>query len=150
VWIIGIAVIPLAVVGALVGNEVIGKDDGADTAHAAAEADAADTSVLEAAYDACREALTGENQTLTWDRIELTDGGHAIVGDGPGEYGRTDAYIANLACILNEVGTPDYIISQMDSTTSLMGRQEASWGEVNANWSYHPDNGFDVVLYDNS
>jgi hypothetical protein len=29
-----------------------------------------------------------------------------------------------------------------------MGRQEASWDGIEASWSYHPDNGLDLVLVD--
>ena len=41
---------------------------------------------------------------------------------------------------------PDAVVSQMDSTTSLQGRQTASWDGTDASWTYHPDNGLDLIL----
>jgi hypothetical protein len=43
---------------------------------------------------------------------------------------------------------PDYVVEQIDSTTSLMGLREATWDGIEASWSYHPDNGLDLILKD--
>jgi hypothetical protein len=34
----------------------------------------------------------------------------------------------------------------MDSTSALNGRQEDSWQEFTASWTYHPDNGIDLIV----
>jgi hypothetical protein len=35
---------------------------------------------------------------------------------------------------------------QMKKTRALDGTQSASWDAIEATWSYHPDNGFDIIL----
>lgn len=56
------------------------------------------------------------------------------------------AAIEDLACVLIELETPDSVISRLDSTRALDGRQEAEWGDLTASWGYHPDNGLDIVI----
>jgi hypothetical protein len=34
----------------------------------------------------------------------------------------------------------------MDNTRALDGMQTASWGNYEASWTYHPDEGLDVVV----
>jgi hypothetical protein len=95
---------------------------------------------LEQAYRACE--LDSES------RVTLEDEGTSIISDGPPEGGgKLDENLTAVACVLDELNVPDYITSQMDHTTSLMGLQEAEWDGIEASWSYHPDNGFDLVLH---
>jgi hypothetical protein len=49
-------------------------------------------------------------------------------------------------CILKAAKTPDFVRSQMSSTRALDGTQRATWGTISASWTYHPDNGLDVVM----
>jgi hypothetical protein len=37
----------------------------------------------------------------------------------------------------------------MENTSSLKGVQDADWDGLHAEWSYHPDNGFDVSISKN-
>jgi hypothetical protein len=97
--------------------------------------------VLEQAFESC--ALT-----LSLPYAELGDGGESLIVDGPSDSSSSlEESIGFSACVLGELETPDYVISQMDSTTSLMGLREAEWEGIEASWSYHPDNGFDLVLH---
>jgi hypothetical protein len=34
----------------------------------------------------------------------------------------------------------------MEKTRALDGRQTASWSFIEASWTYHPDNGLDVII----
>ncbi len=54
--------------------------------------------------------------------------------------------LVSTACILKAVDTLSYVVTQMDSTSSLMGRQTAAWDGLEASWTYHPDNGLDVQI----
>ncbi|WP_225498444.1 hypothetical protein [Arthrobacter sp. M4] len=54
--------------------------------------------------------------------------------------------MSDIACILKAVNVPDSVVSQMDSTRALDGMQRASWDKISASWTYHPDNGFRVIL----
>lgn len=56
------------------------------------------------------------------------------------------ADLADVACVLTEVDVPDSVLTRIDSTRALDGRQEASWDDLDASWGYHPDSGLDLVL----
>lgn len=82
--------------------------------------------------------------------IQVSDGGKTITIDGNGEYEYTGANIADTACVLYAIDTPTYVITNMDTTNSLMGRQTATFGDkIDISWSYHPDNGLDIVIHKN-
>lgn len=82
--------------------------------------------------------------------IRVSDQGKTISIDGNGEYEYSGADISDIACVLYAIEIPDYVISNMDSTNSLMGRQTATFGDkIDVSWSYHPDNGLDVVVHKN-
>jgi hypothetical protein len=87
------------------------------------------------AYDTCRTP-TG---------ITVSDGGKSLIINGTGEesYGAT---IYDTVCVLTEIKVPSYIISNMETTNSLMGRQSDEFDGIAISWSYHPDNGLDIVI----
>ena len=101
----------------------------------AAEAAAASQVRLEAAYDSCYRRDSGG--TLT-----LADGGESIVVDTGSKYGSTAA----MDCVLAELGTKQSIIAQMGRTTAMMGVQDAEDDGLAYSWSYHPDNGVNMVI----
>ena len=101
----------------------------------AAEAAAASQVRLEAAYDSCYRRDSGG--TLT-----LADGGDSIVVDTGSEYGST----AGMDCVLAELDTKQSIIAQMGRTTAMTGVQDAEDDGLAYSWSYHPDNGVDLVI----
>lgn len=135
-------------VGALGGILLSGGDDGdggGDSTAAGAEpADISlDSTRFELAYEACGGAAALEPY------LQVADEGTSIVIDGPSDEsaGLADA-ITGTFCVLKELEIPTYVTTQIENTTSLMGRQEASWDGIEASWSYHPDNGLDLVLVD--
>jgi hypothetical protein len=93
------------------------------------------TSVLEKAADGC--GITGA----------VGDDGSSLSLDMKGgDFDSGDLSVTNVACVLNELGIPDSVMSKMDSTRSIDGRQTENWDGIEANWTYHPDNGLDVIL----
>lgn len=81
--------------------------------------------------------------------VEATDGGTSLVLDAEGEkdiWGEDLVTLDDTACILNELDVPTSVIAQMDATRALDGMQDASWDGVEASWTYHPDDGLDVIL----
>lgn len=56
------------------------------------------------------------------------------------------ADLVDVVCVLNELDVPDSVISRLDSTRALDGRQSATWNELSASWGYHPDSGLDIVI----
>lgn len=93
---------------------------------------------LESAVTACE--LTDN------EYVVVGDGGHAVTLDGASDEGGDGVSVFEEACVLGELKASTAALTQMSSTTSLQGRQSASWSDVNASWTYHPDNGLDLIL----
>lgn len=91
---------------------------------------------LQQAYDECHLKAAGT--------IELADGGNTIIVDTGSEYGDPAA----MACVLVELDTSSAITAQMDSTTAMMGVQDAEEDGISYKWSYHPKNGVNMVVKD--
>jgi hypothetical protein len=75
------------------------------------------------------------------------DGGKSLYLDMEGEEllsGELDYF--EILCVLEEVHVPDYVLDHMGSTRSLDGRQSDEWDGIEASWTYHPDDGLDVLL----
>lgn len=77
--------------------------------------------------------------------IYLGDEGKTLLMDGEGE-SSAGANSADVWCVLQELNVPESTVAQMEKTSSLMGVVSDSWDGISADWTYHPDNGFDVVL----
>lgn len=78
---------------------------------------------------------------------ELGDGGNTLFVDtvGTGRASGTDT-TSDLACVLNALQTPDYVVHAMEQTSALNGRQTEEWGDFSASWTFHPENGLDVLI----
>ena len=93
---------------------------------------------LESSYAKCVE----ENPRFA-DHSSLDEDGRGLFLDGAGDES-AGLVISDLSCAIMSVGVPDSVISRMDSTTSLMGQQEATFDGITVRWSYHPNNGLDL------
>jgi hypothetical protein len=91
------------------------------------------------AYDTC-----GAPEGIT-----VSDEGKTITINGIGEDDYSGAGLYDTVCVLDAIKTPEYVISNMETTNSLMGRQNATFDEIDISWSYHPDNGLDIVIHKN-
>jgi len=81
---------------------------------------------------------------------KVSDEGKSITIDGYGEDDYSGADLYDTVCVLDAIKTPEYVISNMETTNSLMGRQSATFGDnIDVSWSYHPDNGLDIVIHKN-
>jgi hypothetical protein len=79
--------------------------------------------------------------------VSVGDEGASLIIDTDGEESSgTD--IDNLFCILDELDVSDSVMARMENTRALDGTQEAEWGEFFASWTYHPDDGLDVIIED--
>ncbi|TDV38728.1 hypothetical protein CLV71_126117 [Actinophytocola oryzae] len=78
---------------------------------------------------------------------DLDDDDHTLVIDSLGEEpGSGSVDLAGLACLLDGLDTPQSVVAKMNNTRALDGMVSASWGEFDASWTYHPDNGLDVII----
>jgi nucleotide-binding universal stress UspA family protein len=103
---------------------------------------------LEAAFEACQDIdLTNADFT---DYAVLQDAGESAVVDGVGEDDGTRAEqlnaLSSALCLLDAIGAPDHVISRMESTRALDGRQSAEIDDYELSWSYHPDSGMDLIV----
>lgn len=130
-----------ALVG-LVGGSALGRSfeqqAAADAAAAqAAAAEAAKSSLFEDALNKC-----GASSKAT-----VEDDGRTLILDMRGSKSLSGTLTATETyCVLDALDVPTSVKSLMDTTRALDGRQTGSWGDIEASWSYHPDQGLDIVL----
>jgi hypothetical protein len=74
--------------------------------------------------------------------MTLEDDGRTIVIDTRSEYGDVSA----MECVLDSLGTPQSIEAQVGRTTAMMGVQDATHDGLDYSWTYHPDNGVNMVI----
>ena len=82
--------------------------------------------------------------------VSVEDGGSTLVIDMAGEDDYYGAGYDSVFCMIHGVSTPSYIVSQMEQTTALAGTQNAEFDGISVSWSYHPNNGLDVVYHKNN
>ena len=74
--------------------------------------------------------------------VEVTDNGQTLLVDTESEYGS----IENAGCFLAYIDTPRRITSAMSNTTALMGAQTDQANGYTYRWTYHPDNGVNIIV----
>lgn len=60
--------------------------------------------------------------------------------------GSGDSTYDEIECVLEQLDIPASVLEKMGSTRALDGRQEGSWDGITAEWTYHPDDGLDIIL----
>lgn len=75
----------------------------------------------------------------------VLDGGDGLVLDGQGE-DTPGLRLESIACVLTDLGVPGTTINRMDSTRALDGRQSDTLDDFTVEWSYHPDDGLDLLF----
>lgn len=79
---------------------------------------------------------------------DLGDEGYSLVMDTQGDddlAAGQDSY-EDVACVVAKLDIPDSVVARIDATRALDGMQSATWGEFGASWTYHPDNGLDLIV----
>jgi hypothetical protein len=130
------------VLGVAATSGVTSALDGAEereAAEAAAAAEEAQQAVLTDAMTSCdvKDGNAG---------VRVGDEGRTLTVDHKGGEDFTGASSDDLFCIVAALGTPSSVVSHMEQTTSMDGRQTESWDDVTVSWSYHPDRGMDSVF----
>lgn len=49
-------------------------------------------------------------------------------------------------CVLGKLGTPASVRERMYATRAIDGTQSEEWASYKATWTYHPDQGLNVVI----
>ena len=76
----------------------------------------------------------------------VIDGGAALSLKSQPDGGGPGVPIEDFMCILGGLGLTDTVREKMASTRAMDGRQEGSWGPYVASWTYHPDDGLNVLV----
>lgn len=92
-------------------------------------------SILEAAAEDC--AIPGG----------AADRGASLILDFAGsDAGSGELIDRHYECIVRELEVPDAVQATIMSTRALDGRQTADWNGITATWTYHPDEGLELIL----
>ena len=51
-----------------------------------------------------------------------------------------------VGCVLTELNAPDSLTTRLGSTRALDGTQTGEWAGFTASWTYHPDNGLNIIV----
>ncbi|UEJ82679.1 hypothetical protein Bra3105_17915 [Brachybacterium halotolerans subsp. kimchii] len=105
--------------------------------------------------------LQAAAQTCNLPDAAVGDGGKTLILDGAGkddknyvdgEWTTTEGTlpIEDIGCALRTVGAPDSVVSMMEGTRAIDGRQSQDAGDYTYSWSYHPDSGLDIIITENS
>jgi hypothetical protein len=97
----------------------------------------AQTSPLETAVDTCK-APKGY--------ARIGDDGKSLRLDHQGEKQIGGLDFDDVECVLDALDAPDSMVEKMTSTRALDGMQTGTWGDITATWTFHPDDGLDIIL----
>lgn len=80
--------------------------------------------------------------------VQINDDGHSVLLDGR----KDSTYVSGLeitdtTCVLQELGVPGYITLLMGRTRALDGMQREEYDGYKIYWSYHPDDGLDIIIH---
>lgn len=71
---------------------------------------------------------------------------HMTIGSGED----TDVKPGGMACVLGALKMSSSLSAKFDRTTAMDGVQTETVNDIEASWTYHPDNGLDLILVDKS
>ena len=80
----------------------------------------------------------------TSDRTKLASDKKSISVDSSNQYDVSS--LLDISSIISSLGLPDSLYDEMFATNALMGRQSESYEYYDISWSFHPQNGLDVVF----
>lgn len=92
------------------------------------------------------EAVTGCGMTRGAAGLALGDNDSSLILDGKGDDDLNGVTVERQACVLTALDIPDSTLNLMSTTRALDGRQQGSWNDYDASWSYHPDTGLNITI----
>jgi hypothetical protein len=49
--------------------------------------------------------------------------------------------------VLLALRAPSFVVTEIDNTRALDGMQRDHWRKFKASWTYHPDDGLNIVIH---
>ena len=91
--------------------------------------------------------MYGDFRGERWCTI-ASDGSYMKIDTNPNDIEDYFEYSAwnKIKSVCKELGFSDTVIAKMESTNSLSGRQSESNDKYEVSWTYHPDNGLEVIF----
>ena len=126
----------------IVMGQVAASGDAASTA--APDAVASDIDAADATTQPIADAVSACDASVFLG-IDVLDDGHSLQLQTSGKES-IGAPFETVLCVLEELDIPESVVSRMESTRALDGRQDAAWSNYSATWGYHPDDGLDVIV----
>lgn len=129
----------IAAIGVFIFNQLVNNDHGSRAVRDQTDNVASttpDETEIEAAARRCGLSLS------------VGDNGTSITLDTQGEDEYSGDDWDDVICLLDGLDVPDRVVSRMDQTRALDGTLDASWGDYEAFWNYHPDHGMNLTIYD--
>ncbi|MGO2634635.1 MAG: hypothetical protein ACTII7_10220 [Galactobacter sp.] len=131
-------------IGLVVGAGVMGGIWGITSSHGA-DSSTNKTSAVDSAQERLAAAVeecgitTGDFASIEEDSVTL---------DAVGKYDFTADGITydDVTCLFEKTGARDSMMDKIGQTRALDGRQEDAWGGFKASWTYHPDDGLNLVI----
>lgn len=77
--------------------------------------------------------------------VDVLDNGKSLNLQTSGEES-TGTDVAAVVCVLNELDAPESIFTKLESTRALDGTQSTEWSGYTASWTYHPDDGLNIIV----
>ena len=99
---------------------------------------------VQVAYEQAISKLSSAYKACNSTRTKLSSDKLSIMVDSSNKYDYKS--LVDIYTIVKKLGLPDSLVNSMSNTNALMGRQTASYGYYNISWTYHPDNGLDVIF----
>jgi hypothetical protein len=83
------------------------------------------------------------------DGFWIGDEGKTLSIDMMGEDESAGATINDIICVVNSplIEVPQFVVNSIETTRALDGKQNGDWDDFEAEWSYHPDNGLDLMIH---
>lgn len=73
----------------------------------------------------------------------VQDSGTSITMISPGQ-----VTIDKIGCVLGALDAPQRIVGHIESTRALDGQQTEAWDSYSARWTYHPDYGLNITIWE--
>lgn len=77
--------------------------------------------------------------------VDVMDEGKSLNLQTTGEES-TGTSLATVVCVLTDLDAPESIFNKLEATRALDGTQSSEWPGFAASWTYHPDNGLNIIV----
>lgn len=134
-WLVGIAGLAIGIAAGLGIGLGINSDSAAD-------------SITDSSAGTASEAITNAVQNCEFSDsagVMVMDEGKSVELQTRGKETAGAPY-SEIVCVLDGLDMPESVKARMSTTRSLDGRQETTWSDYSASWSYHPDNGLNIIV----